>query len=47
MSINELILCLDLFNLYANKGIVENIIKYGLDMQLNAIIKKKEGTDFE
>ncbi|MBO4339144.1 MAG: hypothetical protein J5877_04425 [Clostridia bacterium] len=44
MSINELILCLDLFDLYSNKEILENIIKSGLDNRLSAVIKKKEGT---
>ncbi len=47
MSINELVLCIDLFDFKQNKCIIENIIKNGLELQLDAIIKKKEGTDSE
>ncbi len=44
MSINELILCLDLFSFYNNKDIVSNIIRNGLEMQLNAVKMRKEGS---
>ena len=47
MSINELILCMDLVDLYANKEIISNIIKNGLEKQLCSVLNKKEGTENE
>jgi hypothetical protein len=47
MSINELVLCVDLFDFYCNSDIIKNIVKLGLEQQLRAIINKKEGTKNE
>lgn len=43
MSIDELIRCLDLFDLNNNKDIVSNIIKLGLDRQICMIKNRREG----
>lgn len=44
MTVNELILCFDLFEFYTNKDIIANIVRLGLENQLCAVIKKREGS---